>query len=371
MLRTYQFRVYPSKKIEKKLLNTLNICKNTYNKLLEVKINLYKETKKSLSKFDCNNLIKEWNIKEVHSQVLQNISDRVDKAFKNFFRRVKQKETPGFPRFKSFDRYKSFTFPQTGFKLIDNHLKLSKIGHVKIKKHRNLEGSIKTCTIKRNCLGQWFVNLTCEINKEIKKSDNKKTVGIDVGCSKFATLSDNTIIEHFKHYKQSENKLKKIQQKHSELKQLPKTNKKKRKVKRKLSKLHVKVSNQRKDFLHKESKKIVDKYGVICVEKLNIKSMVKGNYKNLNKSILDSGWNQFRQILLYKAEEAGKSIVEVDPKYTSQICSNCGIRVKKKLSNRVHKCSCGFECDRDLNAAINILRLGTQSLGLTIEAHDL
>ena len=326
MLRTYQFRVYPSDKLEKKLLNTLNICKNTYNKLLETKIKLYKDNKKSMSKFDCNNLIKEWDIVDVHSQVLQNISDRVD-----------------------------------------NHLKLSKIGHVKIKKHRNIKGIIKTCTIKRNCLGQWFVNLTCEINKENSESNNKKVVGIDVGCTKFATMSNNEIIEHPKYYKQSEKKLKKTHQKYSELKQLPKTNKKKIKTKRKLSKLHVKVANQRKDFLHKESRKIVDKYGVICVEKLNIKSMTKDNFKKLNKSILDSSWNQFRQMLIYKAEEAGKKVVEVDPRNTSKMCSNCGNIVEKKLSDRIHECVCGLKIDRDLNAAINIMRLGTQSLELTIE----
>jgi len=368
MLRTFQFRIYPSNKTEKKLLETIETCKNVYNKLLETKIISYKNEKKSPSKFDCNKLIKTLKIENVHSQVLQNISDRVDKAYKNFFRRIKSGEKHGFPRFKSFGRYKSFTFPQSGFKLDGNQLKISKIGHMKIKKHRELEGRIKTCTIKRNSLNQWYVNFTCEIDKEIKKSTNKKSIGIDVGCSKFAVLSTSSEIEHPKCYKKSEKKLKKVQQKYSKMKHVAKTNKKKTKTKKQLNKIHNKVANQRKDFLHKESRKLVNKFGIICVEKLNIKSMTHNNFKNLNKSILDSGWDQFRQYLAYKAEEAGKLLVEVDPRNTSKICSNCGKLVDKTLADRVHKCECGFECDRDLNAAINILRIGADSLGNVLDA---
>jgi len=368
MIKTYQYRLQTRKNTEEKLLFTLEQCRLLYNKILETKIKYYEIEIKSLSMFDCNNLIKTWEIKNVNAQVLQNVSARVDNAFKGFFRRLKTKEKKaGFPRFRGFNRYDSFTFPQYGFKLNGKYLKLQNIGIVKVILHRPIEGRIKTCTIKRNGLNQWFVSFVCEIDKEIIISDNKKAIGIDVGCNKFAVTSDNTIIEHPHYYRQSEKKLKELQSNFNEVINLSNDNKKKINIRKKLTRTHIKVKNQRKDFLHKTSRSIVNENGIICVEKLNIKKMTSDNWKSLNKSMLDGGWYNFKQMLTYKAEWAGKKVVEVNPAFTSQTCSKCGNIKKKELNERVHNCSfCGLICDRDFNASLNILRVGMNSLSRNI-----
>lgn len=375
---TYQYRLQVKKSKETKLSAILEKCRLVYNKVLETRKTAWETEKKSMTLFDCNNLIKTWEFEGVHSQVLQDVSARVDKAFKGFFRRVKTKgEKAGYPRFKGYGRYDSITYPQTGFKVKENGKKLylSKVGDVKIVKHREMEGIVKTCCVKRNGLGQWFVCFSCEVEDVKQVDNNQKAIGIDVGCKDFAVCSDSSVVKHPHFYKQSENKLKAIQSKYSELKQLPKENKKKIKVKRLLVKQYLKVKNQRKDFLHKVSHELVKENGIICVEKLNIKKMTEDNWKSLNKSILDGGWYYFKQMLTYKAEWAGKRVVEVNPAYTSQICSKCGATVKKELDEREHNCPhCGLKCNRDLNASLNILRVGMDSLSnrkVTLEAHYL
>jgi putative transposase len=375
--RNYKYRIYAKSGKLKKLQATLDSCRFVYNKVLETRKTAWEQEKKSLRVYDCHNLIKTWNIEGVHSQVLQNVSTRVDLAFQGFFRRIKEKgEKAGYPRFKGFDRYDSFCFPQSGFKLLEGGKKLylSKIGDVRINLHRQLEGEVKTCTIKREC-NKWYVIFSCRVEKEPQVKYETKAVGIDVGCIDFATMSDGDTIANPHFLRQSESELKKTQSRYSKLKQLPKDDKKKVKTKKKLIKLHNKVKNQRKDFLHKLSRKIVNDYSLICVEKLKVKDMLKDNWRALNKSIIDSGWTTFRNMLNYKAEEAGSLVVEVNPAYTSQICSGCGVMVKKELCDRMHKCdTCGLEIGRDLNAAKNILRVGMDSLSSrkdTLEAHPL
>ena len=171
-------------------------------------------------------------------------------------------------------------------------------------------------------------------------------------------------IEHPRYYRESEIKLKKVQSKYSKCKQLPRNNPKKIKLKKNLVNLHCKVKNKRKDFLHKLSRRIVKENSVICVEKLNIKGMLEDNWRVLNKSILDGGWYDFRMKLRYKSVEEGSKIIEVDPKNTTATCSNCGIVKHKELGERIHSCQCGLKIGRDVNAAINILRVGMDSLSL-------
>jgi len=375
--RNYKFRISPKGGKLKKLQATLDTCRFVYNKVLETRKTAWEEEKKSLRVYDCHNLIKTWDIEGVHSQVLQNVSARVDLAFQGFFRRVKQVgEKAGYPRFKGFDRYDSFCFPQSGFKLLEGGKKLflSKVGDVKVNLHREIEGKVKTCTIKREG-DDWYVIFAYKVEKRVKEKFETKAIGIDVGCIDFATMSDGETIVNPHFLRKSEMELKETQSKYSKLKQLPKDDKKKVKVKKKLVKLHCKIKNQRKDFLHKTSHKLVNDYSVICVEKLKVKDMLKNNWRALNKSIIDSGWTTFRNMLNYKAEEAGSLVVEVNPAYTSQICSGCGVKVKKDLSDRIHKCdTCGLEIGRDLNAAKNILRVGMDSLSnrkVTLEAHYL
>ena|ERR1035437_4334737 len=362
--RNYKFRLSPKGGNVTRLQETLNTCRFVYNQILEKRNVHWEKTKKTLSCFDCQKLIKDMELNTpVHSQVLQNISVRVDLAYLGFFRRLKDKTgKAGFPRFKSADRYDSFTFPQTGFKIGKKKLWMSRIGDIRINFHRPMEGKVKTLTIKREG-AHWYAIFSCEI--EITPETNKgwkRAVGVDVGCIDFVTLSDGTTIPNPHFLKQSQEKLSKIQGKYSKLKLKPREDKRKIKTKRQLVKAHCKVKNQRKDFLHKLSKKLVSEYSHICVENIKPSQMLNDNWRSLNKSIMDSGWTAFRTMLHSKAVEAGCEVVDVDPQYTSQICSGCGTIVKKELSERQHKCPvCNLNIGRDLNAARNILRVGMDS----------
>lgn len=367
MIRTYKYRLKPNKTQEQALVNTLNKCCSLYNKCLEDRKLLWETQKESLSCFSQIKKISTYNLdlSNVYSQVLQNVVARVDNAYKGFFRRLKAGDKPGYPRFKSHNRYDSFCYPQTGFKLIDNKLKLSKIGVIPVRLHRNIpkDAVIKTCTIKRDIMNRWFVSFSLELPDVKFTCNNGKAIGIDVGCKSFVTFSNGSKIQHPHYYKQSLDKLSKLQSRVDNLKN--KKSKRYRKVKHTLNKLQLKIANQRNNFQHQLSKQIVDTYSTIFVEDLNIKGMTENNYRNLNKSIMDSGWGYFLDMLSYKAEEAGKRVVKVNPAYTSQICSNCGTMVKKELSVRLHSCpTCKIELDRDVNAAINILSFGTKLLNL-------
>lgn len=371
-MRNYKFRLYPNKKKEKLLDDYLNNCRLVYNKCLETKIKHYEETKLYLNKFALDKVLKDWEeSKTIYSQVAQEVNARVDKAFQGFFRRLKSKDKAGFPRFKGYGRYDSFSYKQwgNGCKLKDNRLYISKIGDIKIKLHREIEGKIKTCSIKKEN-NEWYVifSVEQEITPQVNPNDN--IVAYDLGIKHFAVSSDGEYIQNPKHYNSQLGELKKIQKKYSEKKNLPKEDKGKVKLKRKLSKFHKKVKNQRKDFLHKLSRKIVNENKYIVIEDLNTASMkMQKDYFKLSRYIDDCGWSTFTQMLQYKAEEAGSVVVKVNPRNTSQRCSNCGEPIHKDLNDRKHICySCGIELDRDLNAAYNILSIGRDTLGLSLDA---
>jgi len=375
--KNYKFRLYPTKKQERELLATLEECRFVYNKILDTRIKVYETEKKTLNKYATNNLIKEWkeereSLGNVHSQVVQNVSERVDLAFKAFFRRCKVKgEKAGFPRFKQFGRYDSFTFPQSGFSITQNEmrLKLSKIGCVKIRLHRILPEQVKRLTIQRARSGKWYAVFSCVL-ADVKRTNTNPAVGIDLGLKEFAVLSNGENIKRERFFKDGEKKLAKAQRKFSKLeKKTPERNKQRMIVGR----VHEKIQNQRSDFTHKLSRQLVNQYGIICLEKLNIKSMQEQETISVNgkeikatrthKSIQDVAWNQFVQQLSYKVEETGGKIVYVNPKNTTKMCSSCGKITSKELSDRIHECSwCGLVMDRDLNASKNILRIGMDSL---------
>ena len=361
--RNYKFSLSPKQRHINRLQETLNTCRFVYNQILEKRNTHWEEKKKTLSHFDCCSLIKDMELKTpVHSQILQNVSARVDLAYLGFFRRLKDgTKKAGFPRFKSYDRYDSFTFPQTGFALKDKKLWMSKIGEVRINLHRKIEGKVKTLTIKRKGT-HWYAIFSCEVEVKVKEKNWKRATGIDFGCKDFVTCSDGTTIPNPHFLKQSQEELSKIQSKYSAMKMKPKEDIQKIKTKRQLIKLHCKVKNQRKDFLHKLSKRFVDEYSHICVEDIKPSQLLNDNWRSINRSIIDSGWTTFRQMLHSKAVEAGCEVVDVSPAYTSQRCSGCGNIVKKELSERRHKCNvCGLDIGRDLNAARNILRVGMDS----------
>ncbi len=386
-LKAYKYRLYPNKTQAEKLQWTLDRARELYNAALQERRDAYRMCQVSISYNQQAAQLPE--IKEIrpeyhdiHSQVLQDVLRRVKKAYDNFFRRVKEGKTPGYPRFQGYGRYDSVTFPQSGFSLTeDNRVCLSKIGTLKVKFPKGKKanppvGKMKTCTIKRE--GQhWFIIFTCEVEQESVYHPSEEAVGIDLGLLHFATLSDSCTIENPRHLRTSEYKLKKLQEVLSRKKR---GSKRRRKAAQAVGKIHRHIRNQRKDFHHKEARKLVSKYQTIVFEKLTPAHMSKqpkpkkdettGHYlpngasakAGLNKSIRDAGWGQFQQIAVNKAECAGSRIVFVSPKYTSQMCSGCGTIVQKDLEERWHTCSCGCDLDRDHNAAINIKRLGLQAL---------
>jgi putative transposase len=316
--------------------------------------------------------------RDIHSQVLQDVLLRLKRAFDGFFRRLANGEEPGYPRFQGRNRYDSFTYPQAGgFSLThDSRICLSKIGCIKIKLHRPMLGTPKTCTIKHE-VGQWYAVFSYEVEQPEPLAPVESEVGIDLGITHFAALSDGTFIESPRYYRQAEQTLRRRQQALSRKKRGSHRRERARKL---VAKAHRKIANQQRDFHHKQAKKLVSEHHTIVFEELEITNISKrarpkqdehGTYlpngaaakSGLNKSILDAGWGQFQQIVMHKAACAGRTVLKVSPKYTSQVCSQCGTVRKKELSERWHSCECGCELARDTNAAINILRVGRTQRG--------
>jgi putative transposase len=359
MKKAYTFRIYPNKNQEVKLNRTLSTCRHLYNDALE----------KRRREAELNNLVRDFSIfpwgkpqwtqyedqannlseskttfqKEVYSQVLQNVLKRLDRSFQNFFR------GNGYPRFKGRNRYDTFTYPQKGFEIKDEKLNLSKIGNIRMFLHREIEGKIKTCTIKKD-VDQWYVIFTTEIDSEIKNVSIEIKIGIDVGLKSLLTLSNGHQIASPKFLRQSEDKLI-IEQKRLSMKKNGSNNRNKQRII--VARVHRKVRNQRKDFAHKTSRWLVTHYDQIVFEKLQIKNMVQNHH--LAKSISDAGWSQLQTFTAYKAEWAGKHSEFVAANGTSQECCICGNKEIMTLVDRVFRCSnCGSVKDRDHNAAINI-----------------
>ncbi len=345
--KTFKYRLFPKKSQKTKLKTVLDQARRVYNETLATCKAAWEERQETLSLYDTNKLLTGWKqdkpeLKQAHSQVLQNAQERVDLAFKAFFRRVKAGEKPGYPRFKSYLRYNSFTFKQSGFELLEaeglqSHgtanelLRISKVGDVKIKLHQPLEGEVKTLTIQRDRLGNWYACFSCIVQpKPLPVSG--KVVGIDLGLTTFASLSDGREIERQRWFKQDEKDLKRVQRKVS---RLPKGSPQRRKAIKALNHIHQRIANRRKDFAHKQSRKLINEYQFIAFENLNINGMKEDTFKTITKGIADVAWNQFVQFTQAKAEEAARSVVLVDPKNTTQQCSGCGEIVPKDLSVRV------------------------------------
>src|SRR5215210_3016790 len=284
---------------------------------------------------------------------------RLDKAFKAFFRRVKAGECPGYPRFKPEGRFRTVEFPSygDGCRLKDNassaRLYVQHVGHIKVKLHRPIEGRIKTVSVKRMC-GKWYVVFSCDLGDAPEATGDGPAVGIDLGLKSFLVTSDGASVEPPRYYRKATKKLRRAQR---SLSRKRKGSKRRGKAREKVARLHEKTANQRRDFHHKQARKLVDAHGLIACEVLNVRGISRSH---LAKATHDAGWAQFVNILVSKAEEAGVRVVAVNPRNTTQACSRCGAlpEVKKTLSDRVHSCGCGYTQDRDVNAAENVLRLG-------------
>jgi putative transposase len=353
VIRTYRYRIYPTSRQEQTLNKHLAVCCELYNAALQERRDAWKIERKSLTWFDQNLQLKpiraeREDVAALYSQVLEDALKRVHLAFNAFFARVKRGKKAGYPRFRSRSRYKSMTFRGAAHFPRDGRLRIPKVGKVRIKTHRPLDGNIKTLTIKREA-GRWFAifALECETERLPFSAD---VVGIDVGLSVFATLSDGTAIENPRWFRTAQAKLRRLQRRVARRK---KGSSRRRKAVLLLQRFHNHIRDQRRDFHHKESRKIVNQNGLIAVEDLNVKGMVRSH--NLAKSISDAGWSNFLFMLAYKAESAGRVFVKVDPRGTSQTCL-CGAEVRKTLAQRWHLClKCGLSADRDHVSAQLIL----------------
>lgn len=360
MLRTFKYRIYPNKKQKVVIDKTLDLCRTLYNLALEQRIFAYTRQKKNISKFDqyiqLVELKKEFPIfSEVHSQVLRSPLDRLDKAYQNFFRRVSKKENPGFPRFKSENRFNSFTFLlYKKLNVVKNKIHLSKIGDVKIVYHRQIEGTTKMLSVIKE-IDNYYVSIICKVEKKEQKKiviSRNKIVGIDLGLTHFATLSNNEIIANPRYLKKSSSKLRRQQRSLSKRKYKSINRRKQKKI---IGRIHNKIRNQRRDFLHKLSKKLVSKYDLIAFEDLNIKQLLSKKVRNINRGINDVAWRQFINYCTYKAEDAGKHLILVDAKNTTKECSKCHYAMKLPLWVREYNCPrCGLKISRDLNSSFNI-----------------
>ena len=357
MERTYKFRLYPKREQVDILDRTLMLCRHLYNNALEERIVAYRMAGKTVNQYEQSRelvQVKEENpeYKDVYSHALQNVIKRLDKSYANFFRRVKEKkEKAGFPRFKGRNRFNSVTYDIYGFRLRDNgNLYATGIGTIRMFKHREIEGTPKTCIIKRDGVGDWWTSISVAL-PDVSKRELKTAIGIDVGLKQLVKVTDGTKIMPPKFLRASEEKIKIIQR---EVSRKVKGSDNRRKSVKRLAKAHRRVERQRDDFLHKASRSLSLKADTIVFENLNIQNMQKNHH--LAKSIGDASWGKLIQYTTYKAEDAGRCVVFVNPNGTSQICSRCGTMVRKSLSVRVHSCpTCGFSADRDLNASFNIL----------------
>jgi putative transposase len=367
MRLTYQYRLFPNSAQRTNLEQTLTLCRWVYNQTLALRKDVWEQEQRSVTYYDSKRMLPIWkaenpHLSRVYSQVLQNVTERVELAFQAFFRRVKAgEEEVGYPRFKGYGNYDSFTYTQSGFKLDGDILALSKIGNLRVKLHRPIMGAVKTLTIRRDAVGNWYACFSCEVEITPIVSTHK-VVGVDLGLTTFASMSDGTKIDRQRWMKQDAKDIARLQRKkelHS------KGSPERRKVIHALCHAYERAANRRKNFAHQASRKLVNQYQFIAFEKLDIQELQVTGNKTISRGIADVAWGQFVQFTTYKAANAGRGIARVNPRGTSQICSGCGKVVPKDLSVRVHDCPhCGLKLNRDHNAALNILALGLQSMGV-------
>ena len=365
MRKTSKYRLFPTKHQQQLLDGTLDTCRQVYNQTLAHRKEAWEQRQDTLSLYETNAMLTQWKqehpaLTSVHSQVLQNAQERVDLAYKAFFRRVKAGDTPGFPRFRGPGRYDSFSFKQSGFRVQDSLVSLSKIGSIRMVLHRPIEGTIKTVTVRRTPTGKWYVCFSVEV-EPVTLEPCQLAIGVDVGLTHFATLSTGEHIANPRFFRTDEHALAKAQRR---LAKEAKGTPARRKCRQVVAHIYERIANRRDDFCHQTARSLVNTYGVLAFEALQISNMLQ--HHCLAKSIADVAWGQFVRITTDKAACAGRVAVKVPPAYTSQDCSRCGHRVPKKLSERQHQCPvCNLSMDRDENAALNILRCGLASLGVS------
>ncbi|HIC95236.1 TPA: transposase, partial [Candidatus Bipolaricaulota bacterium] len=345
MIRSYKYRLYPKRRQGKKLDRILEIHRQLYNAALQERREAWKRCRVSISYTDQANQLKEIRRFDEdaawlnYSSVQQTLR-RLDKAFRAFFRRVSAGDKPGFPRFKGKGHFKSVCYVYgDGIKLRSGRLYIQNVGLVRIFQHRPIpeDGEIKMAILKRDSLGHWYVIFQVELPDRKFLPNDRPDVGIDMGLEYFATLSTGERIENPRWLREAEEKLALLQRKRSRCKQ---GSKRYRELTRQIARLHQRITNRRRDFQHKLSHRLVNEFGLIVHEDLNVNSLCRSQ---VSKSMADAAWAEFLAMLDYKAESAGSRVIGVDPKGTSQICPMCGCFVPKSLSDRWHICPhCGY-----------------------------
>ena len=363
MRKSFKYRVYPNQEQSRALTYQLREACDLYNCALEERIGAWKICRKSINYYDQASQLKEMragNLIGVSNYgCCQDVLKRLHLAFSAFYRRVKNGQHPGFPRFKRVGRYDTLTFPTygDGCKLNGRMLYIQGVGTIKVKLHRLVSGEIKTVSMKHEA-GRWFVVFSAYY-EAVPLPKCTEAVGIDVGLSSFATLNDGTEVENPRLFQDAQCGLRIAQRRVS---RRNKRSNRRHKAVRLLQRQYAHIQNQRSDFHHKLSRSLVNRYGLIAIEDLNIKGLSSGM---LAKQIHDAGWGGFLSKLAYKAESAGRELVKVNPRGTSQTCL-CGARVPKGLGDRWHSCpACGLKGARDHVSAQLILRLGLSLRSVT------
>ncbi len=372
--KAFRYRLKPKGIQFRDFANFSGSCRYIYNKGLEERKTAYQQDQKTLSYFEQNIALTKLKQKEetrwlteIHSQVLQQSLKDLDNAFRHFFRRVKEKQTPGYPRFKSKGIRDSFRYPQ-GVKIREDRAYLPKIGWVKFKRTREIEGTLKQTTISRRG-DHWYISFSCEIEiPKLQKAPitEEKALGIDVGLIQYGVCAIGTknrllTIPSPKFLKTLLPRLRILSRR---LSKKQKGSQNWKKARRQLAKLHAKIRHARENFAHQLSHMIVKSHDIICVESLNIRAMLENKEQKLARAISDAGWGQFLTYLKYKATEKGKHFVEAGKYFPStQLCSRCRHKQKMGLSERIFSCeSCHLTIDRDYNSAISIKSAGMSVL---------
>ena len=365
MFKAFVYRLYPSKSQRKRLEAVRETCRHFYNDLLRERKDSYDLYGVSITKTEQLRKVKVEKdtspyALDIHSHILQNVVADLHKAFEAFFRRVKAGENPGYPRFKSRNRFAGFGYKEygNGFKLDGRRLKLSGIGRIAVRWHRELEGQIKTARVFCRA-GKWFVAFSCAVEKPEPLPPTGESIGIDLGLTRLATFNTGEKKENPRWYRKVLDDLGVLQRKIS---RCVMGSRNRRRLIGRLQRMLVDVANARKDFLNKFVHELIQRFDKIVLEDLRVAAMVPGRFA---LSILDAGWSYLVSHLAHKAENAGREVVKVDPAYTSKTCSGCGARFEHlTLWDRWVECGCGVSLDRDHNAAIVVFqRGGNEPLG--------